>query len=89
MSLDSRVGRRLSIAKFHDMKIHIELKSKRYDSFIAKVKDFTSTNEQEPQTQVIFTRVEETKFPLEKINGSQLEYITLIKNIKTVDPYET
>ena len=85
MSIRSQIGQDLVFYQSFDDKIEITLKSKKYKPFIARVKDF---NYKEEDARVIFKRCEETVFPDEEENGTQEEYMTYIKNIKSVDGIE-
>lgn len=76
---------RLSIMLSKDFKTLITMKSKKYEPFIAKVKDFLYD---EDDTKVIFQRCDETKFPGDTEDDEKKEYTTYIKNIKSVDRHE-
>jgi len=79
-----RLFMRLGIMHTKQFKTEIALKSKRYEPFIAKVKDFLYD---EDDTKVVFIRCEETNFPDDNEEQQQEEFTTYIKNIKSVDRF--
>lgn len=85
MSTNSEIGAQLTFYETFDKKMVITLKSKRYNPFVAKVKDY---NFNESDTQVIFKRCEETVFPNDSENEKKEEYMTYIKNIKSIASYK-
>lgn len=85
MSINSEIGTELVLFKTFDDKITITLKSKNYEPFITQVKEF---NYKEEDARVIFKRCEETVFPIDTEETKEEEYMTYIKNIKSVELYE-
>jgi len=79
-----RLFMRLGIMQTKDFKTEIKMKSKRYEPFIAKVKDFLYD---EDDHKVVFQRCEETQFPDDSEDQKKDTYTTYIKNIKSVDRY--
>ncbi len=78
MLIKSEVGKKLMSYQTFEVKSRITMKSKDYDPFIAIVKDFDFKEE---DARVIFKKCEETIFP----DGSEDEYMTYVKNIKSVE----
>ena len=76
---EEKLFMRLGIMHTKEFKTQIVMKSKRYEPFIAKVKDFLYD---EDATKVIFQRCEETSFPDDTEDEPQDEYMTYIKNIQ-------
>jgi len=79
-----RLFMRLGIMHTKEFKTEIAMKSKRYEPFVAMVKEFLYD---EDDTKVIFKRCEETSFPDDDEDQQLDEYTAYIKNIKSVDRY--
>lgn len=78
----SEIQKSLVLFSTFDLKIKITLKSKKYDPFIAQVKDF---NYKEEDPRVIFKRCEETIFPTDTEENKEAIYMIYIKNIKSAE----
>lgn len=81
----SETQKDLVLYKTFDDKITITLKSKEHKPFITQVDDF---NYKEEDPRVIFKRCKETIFPTDTKENSVSEYMTYIKDIKSVELYE-
>lgn len=81
-SLRSEVGMDLSIYRSLKTKVVVELKSAKYAPFICQVKGFLYD---EDETQVEFTRVDETIFPEDTEAEKQETYVTFVKHVKRVE----
>ena len=80
-----KIRMRLSIMQSENYKTLITLKSKKYNPFISKVKDFDYS---EKDTKVILMRCEETVFPKDTDDNKQDEYSIALKDIKEVGRHE-
>ena len=79
----SEVQKSLVLYSTFDLKMTVTMKSKKYEPFIAQVKEF---NYKEEDPRVIFKRCEGTVFPTDSMeDNSDEEYMVYIKNIKSVE----
>lgn len=85
MSLESEIGQDLGFFKTFQHQLLVTLKSKRIRPFIARVQGF---NFKEEEDRVIFKRCEETVFPTDTEEVKEREYMTYIKNIKSLDVHK-
>jgi hypothetical protein len=83
MSLDSKMGRRLSLFCSLGTAIQVELKSAKHDKFTAKVQDFITHGEDD--TKVVFARVDGTVFPTDTGFEKADTYVAYIKNVKEIE----
>ncbi len=82
MSIDSTLGRRLSMFISMESNITVEMKSSKYKPFICKAKEFVFGEE---ETRVEFTRLIDTVFPTDTETEKPATYVTMIKDIKKVE----
>jgi hypothetical protein len=80
MSLDSKMGRRLSLYCSLGTAIQVELKPARFNAI---VQDFITHGED--NTKVIFARVADTVFPTDTEFDKPETYITYIKDITEIE----
>lgn len=74
----------LGIMKTKDFKTAITFKNKKEPSFVAKVQNFLYD---EDATKVVFKRCEETVLPTDTAETKSAEFVSYIKDLKTVDRY--
>ncbi len=78
----SEIQKTLVLYSTFDIKMEVILKSKKYEPFMAQVKDF-DYKEEDPR--VIFKRCEGTVFPTDTEENQEETYMVYIKNIKSVE----
>ncbi|MGL5890266.1 MAG: hypothetical protein ACRC3B_10295 [Bacteroidia bacterium] len=81
MAINNQIGMSLSMFKTFNSKALITLKSKKIEPFVARVHDLDVSQE---DTQIIFTRCEETVFPEDTENSKKDHYTISIDKIKEV-----
>lgn len=82
MSLDSKMGSRLSLYRTLGTAIEVELESGNSGTFIAKVEAFITHGIED--TKVVFGRVEQTVFPTDTVSDQPDTFVCYIRDVKEI-----